>query len=495
MIRLIALFLIGAGLAAAIAVALDPSGSVAVFWEGRELRWPLAAALGVLLAAAALLAGACWIVWTLAGGPRRRRASRADAALARGLAAAASGDAGEARRLLKKGERGGARLLARLLEAQIALAEGDEARAARVYAALAGDRDTEFLGLRGLFRSALRRGDVASARRLAARAFELKPKSRWTFDALFEIATRERDWPAAEQALAAQAKTRAVPPDVAARRRAVLACAAAVAAESNGYGSEALKRATDALAIAPGLVPAAAIAARQLSRQGKARRAQEILGRAWETDAHPDLAAAWDETEPDAARRIDQLVARAPRHPESLLLGASIRIEAGQLDAAAETLAPLLRPRPTARAARIMAEIAAARGDDAAAAGWSDAAAQAPRDAVWRCSACGADHAEWSAVCGACGGFDALSWVAAAPGADEASPAQGARLLYRRGRPAAKPAAIEARARPALPLRERGAADAGTEAIYPSRPPDDPGPIGGEDDLTAPAGRIAKERR
>ncbi len=56
-------------------------------------------------------------------------------------------------------------------------------------------------------------------------------------------------------------------------------------------------------------------------------------------------------------------------------------------------------------------------------------AAAAPPDPAWLCNACGAETAEWSALCPACGAFATIDWTAperaapAALGREEAAPA------------------------------------------------------------------------
>src|SRR5690606_23953069 len=108
---------------------------------------------------------------------RRRADQRREAgfrALTLGLAAVAAGDAEEARRQAREADR----LLrdpslTRLLSAQAAALNGDTAAAAKYFAALRDNDDTAFLGLVGLLRQALARGDDERALELADEAYAL----------------------------------------------------------------------------------------------------------------------------------------------------------------------------------------------------------------------------------------------------------------------------------------------------------------------------------
>ena len=95
-------------------------------------------------------------------------------------------------------------------------------------------KDTEFLGLRGLFMAAIRREDTNQALLIAERARSLRPKTRWALNALFDLNVAKRAWSPASQAVDAQQKARIIDAGIAKRRRAVLACASALEREAAG---------------------------------------------------------------------------------------------------------------------------------------------------------------------------------------------------------------------------------------------------------------------
>lgn len=445
MIRLVWLFILAAALAAGAAMLSGQAGEVAVRLGSVEYRMAPAVAAALSVLAVALLLG----LWRLAGlifdwpgamsRARRERRRRARyLSLARGMVAVSAGDAREAKRHAArarskgKGASGSEEpLLAQLLNAQIAQLDGDEVAASRTYADMLGAAETEFLGLRGLFVQATRRGDKEAARRYAARAFQLRPQTPWVAAAVFDLEAAAGDWAAAEKALAGQARARLLEPAIVARRRAVLAAAAARDRMAAGRPEQALKLANTALKVSPGLLEAALAAATAWRAEGRPKRAAQVLERAWEAAPHPALATAYAAVGPATGRGVERLSALRPEHPESRLLMAARAASRGAYHEIETILGPLLDGVPSGRAARLMADAAAARGDMEAARQWADRALAAPRDGVWACTACGHESPDWGPVCTQCGAFDTAQWRDPTHPATPALAGDAATLLYR----------------------------------------------------------------
>src|SRR5690349_15534720 len=167
---LLPLILLAGAVAAGVYFADNP-GQVAIAWHG----WLIDTSVGVLVAAAALLAFLVSLLALIVTGLRRspvaigrwrreRRRRAGEIELTRGLVALAAADAVEARRHAERA-RGmlGATPVVLLLAAEAASRQGDHEAARRAYAALLERRDTELLGLRGLIGQALRAGDDGAA--------------------------------------------------------------------------------------------------------------------------------------------------------------------------------------------------------------------------------------------------------------------------------------------------------------------------------------------
>jgi len=236
MIRLI-LILLGAGLAGLAAIWLaDHDGAVVLTIAGYEFRMRAVVAAGLLL----LVFAALYVfIRLILRGPAKlsayltaRRARTAYHALARGLIAAAAGDAAEAEHISHQVEKlVGAQPLSLLLKAEAARLSGDEMREEASYNAMLAHGETEFLGLRNLARLALARGSKDRALDYATRAQALKPKSVSAGEVLFDVRVAREEWPEARALLENAVRTNLLSPQSAQRRAALLPAPAEPVAE------------------------------------------------------------------------------------------------------------------------------------------------------------------------------------------------------------------------------------------------------------------------
>lgn len=347
----------------------------------------------------------------------RRAERKGYEALAEGMMALA---AGEGRLAIRKAERAekylGRPELTKLVVAQGAEMVGDRALATETFKALVSDDRTRFVGVRGLMKQKLADGDTETAMKLAEKALALRPKNDEVQTTLLQLQARHEDWAGARATLAAALKAGNLPRDVHKRRDAVLALAHARDAMAEGKIAEATRDAEAAQRMAPGLVPAAVMSARLAIAGDKPKVATKILKSAWDTDPHPDIAAAFAEIEPKetpAARlkRFRPLIAKHSAHPEAKMLEAELQIAAEDFPAARRALGDLAETAPTARSLTIMAAIERGEGsDDRIVRAWLAKAVTAPRGMQWVCGNCGHVHAEWRPVCSQCDSFDSLSW-------------------------------------------------------------------------------------
>ena len=160
----------------------DRPGQATIDWLGYRVE----SSVALLLVVLALLIGVMALLYrayrALVSAPKilgkargESRRSRGYQALNHGMVALASGDARAAEKWAKKANT----LLqdpplTRLLSAQAAQLNGDEAEAARHYRAMLENDETRFLGLRGLVLQARREGDEATARRYLLEAKALR---------------------------------------------------------------------------------------------------------------------------------------------------------------------------------------------------------------------------------------------------------------------------------------------------------------------------------
>ncbi len=364
----------------------------------------------------------------------RNREKKGYEALNEGLIALASGEGRLALLRAQRAERYlGRPEITALLVAQAAEMAGDSSRASTAYKTLLANDSTRFVGVRGLLKQKLSEGDRETARKLAQKAFELRPKHAETQNILLQLQSEQADWAGARATLGASMRAGHLAQDIFRRRDAVMALQQAAGVLDETASIEAREAAIEANKKSPDLIPAAAMAARALIDKGDKKGAARILKKAWVALPHPDLAAAFAEIEPDespAARvkRVGQLLDQTPEHAESRLVRAELLIAAEDFPAARRALGDLVETEPTTRALVIMAAIERGTGgDEAVVRGWMSRALTAPRGPQWCCDSCQAIHSAWMPICENCQGFDTLSWRR--PQEKTGSSATGAELM------------------------------------------------------------------
>lgn len=433
MVRVLVYLAVFACLAFGAVWLADRPGEISVIWQGYRIDTSVAiGAIGVVVLAFLVL-----LVWAVIrfvfGLPsafslssRARRRARGFEAVSRGMVAIGAGDpvaagryTGEARRFVPSEP------LTLLLEAQTAQLTGNRAQAEAAFKAMLDRSETRVLGLRGLFVEAKRRGDMAAARAFADDAVRRSPSLAWANDALLDFHTNAGDWQAARTAVERRAALRLADKAEARRQRAVLLAAEALNARDK-EPERALAAALEAVKLAPGLTPAAALAGRMLSERGDVRKASKLLEAAWRESPHPDVAAAYLDVRPgdsalDRLQRATTLAKLRPADPESVLVLAGAAIQAREFQKARETLKPLLAGGPSVRACLLMAELEEAEhGSAGKVREWLARATRAPHDAAWVADGLVSDH--WMPVSPITGRLDAFVWTV--PPATLGSPPQ-----------------------------------------------------------------------
>ncbi|AMY71799.1 heme biosynthesis protein HemY [Frigidibacter mobilis] len=347
----------------------------------------------------------------------RNRERKGFEALAEGMMALASGEgklaqtrAQRAERLLHRPE------LTNLISAQAAEMQGDRKRAIEIYKRLLSDDRTRFAGVRGLMHQKLAEGDTEIALRLAEKAFEMKPRHEEVQDILLRLQTESGNWAGARTTLGAGVRQGRLPRDVHKRRDALLALQEAKEVFAEGNSIEAREAAIAANKASPDLIPAAVMAAQGYIARGEPKGAQRVLRKAWEVQPHPDLAAAFagmvpEESPLERLARFETLLKANPGAEETALTRTELLIAAEDFPGARRVMGDLAERHPTARTLTLMAAIARGEGaDEAEVRGWLTRAVSASRGPQWICDKCQTVAADWSPVCGTCGGFDTLSW-------------------------------------------------------------------------------------
>ena len=373
----------------------DRPGTVTIQWMGREIQMAFVVAVALLAAIMAAL----WFAWNLLRriwrtpvAARRylrgRKNRKGYESLSRGIIAAGAGDAiSAAKHASIAGNALADEPLVNVLAAQAAQLKGDRPAVKRIFQEMTKSRETEALGLRGLFSEARQAGDVATAMGYAERALQLNPRLAWASSAVLQLQCLRKDWSNAAVTVQQQVKSGLMPGDEGNQKQAALLAAHALALEERDPAT-ALSLALRAHKLDVSLVPAALVAARIYASQGNPRKAAKIIRATWEQAPHPDLAEVMAHVKPGDGpetrfERVRDLVRSAANSLSGDYALARAAVAAGRWDVARKTLEPYLEDHPQARICALMADIEEAAGDKGATRQWLSRALRAPRDPMW----------------------------------------------------------------------------------------------------------------
>jgi HemY protein len=337
-----------------------------------------------------------------------------------GLTAVAAGDkklaayqAHRARKFLPKDQG-----LTLLLEADAARLQGDTAKAQAAYTALLENKDTAFLGLRGLLSSALERGQNEEALVLARRALSTHPKQDWLLRLAYRLEIMLRDWEGAGRTLRRIEKQRAFPADTVKRDRQALLLQQASEDFDNAQHRVGAERLKQAYRLDPAFVPAALALADHYIQTGQRRAAVKLIGRSWSLAPHPELAELWGRLAPAPrsgepsirVRWFEKLVALRPDSDESQLAAAGAAIEDRLWGEARQYLAMAESIRVSRRLYALRARMEERLSHPSEARHWQDKAANAPAEPGWVCRETGQVYERWTPLAEPHGAFNSIVW-------------------------------------------------------------------------------------
>lgn len=404
---------------------VDHPGRVSLNWGGWQIETSAGVlALAVLMTAVvSAMAYRFWLFITRAPGRigsalKDRRSQKGYKALTKGMVAVAAGDASEAQSQVNKADGLlGQPPLTLLLKAQSAQLNGDETAAETFFKAMLDDPEMEFLGVRGLLNQALKRSDEGEALALARRAQTLKPQSAWTADMVFELEARGGHWANANAALNQKHKLTPVTLGESQLVRAVALLGQSGEAEKSGDERGALKFAKKAVSENGKLIPAALRLARLHVQGGNAKKAINVVEKAWVSSPHPELAALYFEATGSGTGlkqvvTAEKLLVLHPGSADAHIAVAKVALDA-QLWGQARTHleAALESGRTTRTVYTLMARLEdEEHGDKDKSRTWLTRAAAAAADPAWVCSDCGQVQTQWAPHCPKCQAFGTFDW-------------------------------------------------------------------------------------
>lgn len=417
---------IGLFAAAAIWLAGRP-GTMSVHWLGYDVQAEIGPVLMVFLLALFVLLSAHRLLLGVLAIPRRlrrfrneRKRQRGQRALALGLTAVAAGDAKQAglyayraRHFLPK-DKG----LTYLLEGQAARLKGDDVKARESFTKLLRNKDTAFLGLRGLLLSALEQGDHWQARDLAQQALKLHPSQPWILRIVYGLELRQRQWEDSRRMLKRLERYKALPPEKIQSDRIALLLQEAEEFRQTGHDGQALARLKQAWKLDETFVPSALALARHYLDHGNRRAAAQVIERIWRDNPHPQLVPLWRDAMPKSYRKedsgrlrwLERLVALRPQSMESQLAVAEEALSQNLWGAARQYLGMAETIGSSARLYQIWARLAEAQENQEEARDLWKRAGEATPEKVWTCSETGRIYENWAPVAVPHGAFNTMIW-------------------------------------------------------------------------------------
>ena len=403
----------------------DRPGTFHIQWLGYEVE----AHIGVLLGCLLLLLLFTMVVYrvvlkiisipaVLRKKTEKRRDEKGLQALTLGLSAVAAGDAKlanyqsyRAQKLLSD-QQG----LSILLAAQAARLNGDEVAANKAFRRLLENKDTAFLGLRGLLLDALQNNRGADAEKIARKALDMYPKQPWLLRTVFDLEIRKKDWAKAEDILKQARKVKAF---------SIAECNSMAAAFHMQYAADTsdqaakIKHYAAALKSDAAFTPAAIALASKYIDLGKIAKARGVIEKTWKIAPHPDLSALWRDCSPyktgkDSVNKRfkhwEKLVSLNPSSYESQISAADAAVNEGLWEHARQYLEAAQKIDQTARLYQIWARMEEGLGNSEAAYDYFERAANAKPDKIWVCTQTGNIYTEWQVLAPPHGAFNTIIW-------------------------------------------------------------------------------------
>lgn len=431
MLRAIGLVIKVAIIVAAFVWLSNRPGTVDIEWLGYEVNMQVGFGLAVTLTFILLVLVVHRIYLWLASYPARLRQAKlqkhnqkGQRALLLGLTALAAGDsrlagyhAYQTRKYLPKDQG-----LTVLLEAQSANLDGDYKEAANHYKQLMSNKDTAFLGLRGLISQFIQTGDKQLALEYAGQAHKMYPKQIWILQLVYRLQLEQRLWDEAERSLQllmrlTSAKDAEQIAKINSDQVALLIWRADTAVE-DGARKKAEKLLKTAVKIDDHFVPAVNRLARLHLRNKRGKAAMKLVEKCWAVNPHPDLAQVWDKLAPrikpsDTTARLrwfEKLIHINRDSAESFIITAQAAIEDSLWGEAEQFLDKAEQLQPSARVYRTYSKLSEARGKSEDARYWMEKAADAPASKVWSCRLTGRIYERWLPVAEPHGSFNTITW-------------------------------------------------------------------------------------
>jgi len=305
-----------------------------------------------------------------------------------------------------------------LLSAQAAMLQGNESQAQDYYHQLLENKDTAFLGLRGLLQNAIETADIPKASDYAYQALKLYPKQSWTLHMVYDLELKQKNWDKAGKILLKLGRHKIYDAGKMLADQSALAMEQADEANIKGQHNVELARLKQAHRRNPAFVPLAHRLAALYIKRDKRRSAVHVIEKTWAVQPHRDLVPLWRDLMPKKSQKSDvarlqwfeRLASLNDNHVESQLALAGQALDVNLWGAAQNYLEKAERIEPCGRIYSLWSDLEQKQGDSDKAYTMRVKAADAPAEKVWICKQTGRIYNEWSAIARPHGSFNTIVW-------------------------------------------------------------------------------------
>ncbi|MAS86687.1 MAG: hypothetical protein CMH30_01710 [Micavibrio sp.] len=344
--------------------------------------------------------------------------SKGEQALSRAFSALSAGDEKTADKETRRagnllGHNNG---LVILSEAMTARLSGNTSRAEQKYKALLENKDTAFLGLRGMLYLYEGSNEPDKMLTYARKAEQLYPKQGWIVKTLFDAETQTRHWHHAIPLLLRLEKLKIFDKDQVKHHHAALLTAMADREEN-----EKISLLKQAIRVDDSFVPAIdRLLNIYIKQKSKDKAALSLFEKTWAKASHPDLLKYWEMLMPEkylthATKQMtwyEKLVALNPDSAEANYAAAEKALSLELYNQARVYARRAEKKDMGVNVYRLLAKLEELEFNNTETAkAWLEKAALAPAPKAWRCVETGRVYDYWSPLAAPHNSFNTIQWT------------------------------------------------------------------------------------
>ncbi len=309
--------------------------------------------------------------------------------------------------------------VATFLEAQAARFMGQHERATIKFNALLENRESAFLGIRGLMQTEIEAKNYEQALEMAYAADRMHPKQPWIVKTIYDLEIQTHKWDLVLNTLKKLEKLKALKPEIIQNDRKTILVMLAdkyLGQKDIPTAKSYLKK---ALSIESGFVPVATRLIQLAIESDQTRKAKSLIERTWKQSPHPDLIQFWDLLAPEntpskpTARLMwyERLIELNPHAVEGQLAVAQIALDDGLWGEARAHLSKAEKLDNHAGVYLAWAELERlSTQNEEAVQAWIKKAQDAKQPKKWVCQITGDIFETWYAIAEPHGIFNSIAW-------------------------------------------------------------------------------------